>query len=538
MVRGFELGRRGVLSGSLAALALAARPAWGETALFGDSDIDALAQGFIKAFDTPGMSVSIIRPGRPDFARGYGVRTLGKPDAVDAHTLFGIASNSKAFTAAAIAILVDEGKVGWDEPVTRYIPEFRMADPVVTQMMTVRDLLVHRSGLALGAGDLMEFPHTTHSVEDILHGLQYLKLERGFRTGYAYDNILYIVAGILIARVSGQSWEDFVTARLFVPLGMTETVAALSRVRTENVAGRHARLGPPVRGMGPVRIIGADEQDKIDAAGGINTSAHDVLAWFHVQLANGVLPGGKRLWSVEQADAMWAPQTITGDTVGATPDKPIQSVLSAYALGWSIQAYRDHRLVSHSGGLLGQTTQHALLPELGCAVAVYTNVEDGYAGYGLRNAILDRLVGAPAFDWVAWTVKFRDDRQAEALKEAGGAPRKPAGGPSLPLAAYAGRYRDPWYGDIMVSVKGGTLAIDFTRTASFKSALEPWGADAFRTHFPPEAGEDAVVFFAVKDGAVTGVTMKALSPLADFSFDYQHLAFVPVLQDRPGGGGR
>lgn len=526
---GFAANRRSFLIGGLGGLALASRPAWGLSPALVEDQIGALVERFMAAFDTPGIAVAIMRRGQSDFAAGYGVRTLGKRDPVDQHTLFGIASNSKAFTAAALAILVDEGKVGWDDPVTRYIPEFRMSDPIVTQLMTVRDLLVHRSGLALGAGDLMQFPHTDFTAADMLHGLRYLKLERGFRSGYAYDNILYIVAGILIQRVSGQSWVDFVTARLLRPLGMSETVATIGRIRTDNVAGRHARLGPPVRGMGPMRVVAPDEDEKIAAAGGINTSAHDIPAWFRVQLDQGLLPSGQRLWSVEQAKQMWTPQTITESGPGPSADKPDAAVLQAYALGWFVQNYRGQRLVSHDGGLTGQVTRHALLPELGCGIAVYTNVEDGWPSVGLRNAILDRLIGAPHFDWLAAMQRRRDAFQREALAETGGgAPKKPAGGPSLPLAAYTGRYRDPWYGDVVVGLKDGGLTIDFTHTAVFKSKLEPWGPDSFRTHFAPDAGEDAVVMFKVEGGKVTGVTMKPLSPLADFSFDFQHLNFVPV----------
>ena len=526
---GFASDRRGFMVGGLSGLALAARPAWGLSPALIEDEVSALVERFRAAFDTPGISVAIVRPDQPDFAQGYGVRTLGQPAKVDAHTLFGIASNSKAFTAAAIAMLVDAGKLGWDDPVTRYIPEFKMSDPAVTQMMTVRDLLVHRSGLALGAGDLMQFPHTDFTAADLLHGLQYLKLARGFRSGYAYDNILYIVAGILIQRVSGQSWVDFVTARLLQPLGMTESVATIGRIRTDDVAGRHARLGPPVRGMGPMRVVGPDEDEKIAAAGGINTSAHDIPAWFRVQMNHGLLPNGRRLWSAAQADEMWTPQTITESGPGPSADKPDASVMQGYALGWFIQDYRGQRLVAHDGGLIGQVTRQAMLPELGCAVAVYTNVEEGAPSLGIRNAILDRLVGAPAFDWLGAMQKRRDRNQAEALKEmGGGAPTKATGGPSLPLPAYAGRYRDPWYGDIVVALKDGGLTIDFTHTAVFKSKLEPWGPDTFRTRFPPDAGEDAVVVFRVANGKVAEVTMKPLSPLADFSFDFQHLDFVPV----------
>jgi CubicO group peptidase (beta-lactamase class C family) len=520
--------RRAVLAGGIGGLCLGAFPSLARARTDDGAAIDALAQEFLTRFEVPGLAVAVIRPGQPDHVRGYGVRTLGRSDPVDTHTLFGIASNSKAFTAAALAILVDEGKLGWDEPVVRYLPDFEMFDPAVTRMMTVRDLLVHRSGLGLGEGDLMEFPATTHSVQDIVHGLRYLKPERGFRAGYAYDNVLYIVAGTLIAKLGGQSWEDFVTARLLRPLGMTESVAGFGHLAGRNVAGRHARLGPPLRGMGPMRVVRPDEQDKIDAAGGINASVHDIVSWFRAQLAHGRLPGGGRLWSERQADEMWTPQTITSSSGGPTPDMPTQPVIAGYALGWFVQDYRGHRLVSHSGGLTGQVTQHALLPELGGAIAVYTNEETGVASLGLRNALLDRLIGAPPFDWAAAMSRRRDEQRSEALKTLGGGLKPPPGGPTLPLDRYAGRYRDPWYGDVVVARRGAGLAIDFTRTPVFKGALEPWGTDAFRTRFPEGVGEDAVVSFAVAGGIVTGVTMKALSPLADFSFDFQHLAFQPV----------
>jgi CubicO group peptidase (beta-lactamase class C family) len=526
---GLTTSRRGFIGYGVGGAALAAWPAWAQSADLDEAAIDAIVQPFLAKFEVPGIAVAIVRPGKPDFAKGYGVRTLGQPGAVDAHTLFGIASNSKAFTAASLAILVDEGKIGWDEPVVRYLPEFKMYDAAVTQMMTVRDLLVHRSGLALGAGDLMQFPETTHSLADILHGLQYLKPARGFRAGYAYDNILYLVAGMLITKISGRSWEDFVTTRLLRPLGMDESVPARSLIRTANVAGRHARLGPPLRGMGPVRVVQPDEQDKIDAAGGINASAHDINRWLHVQMEQGKLPDGKRLWSEAQAKEMWTPQTITSSSAGPTADQPQRPVLQAYALGWFVQGYRGHRLMSHSGGLQGQVTQQAMLPELGCAVAVYTNTEAGSASLGLRNALLDRLIGTPPFDWVAFTQARVAASEKEAMEMTGGSAPKPApGGLSLPLDAYVGRYRDPWYGDIVVARKGQGLTIDFTRTLAFKSVLEPWGPEAFRTRFAEGVGEDAVVMFAVANGKVTGVTMKPLSPLADFSFDFQHLGFVPV----------
>jgi CubicO group peptidase (beta-lactamase class C family) len=527
---GFQIDRRRALALGLGGTALAAIPSWAWAAA-GDLDeagVDAIVKPFMAAFETPGIGVAIVRPGAQPFLKGYGVRTMGKPAAVDTHTRFGIASNSKSFTGAALALLVEEGKIGWEDPVVKHIPEFRMHDPAVTAMMTVRDLLVHRSGLPLGAGDLMYFPTSSHVAADVLKALPHLKPTRGFRAGYDYDNILYLVAGLLIERVSGMNWGAFVSARLLRPLGMDDAVTTRGDLKTDNVVGRHARLGPPVRGIGKMEVIQPDESPMIDAAGGINASVSDIAKWLQVQLAGGKLPDGKPLWSPAQAKEMWTPQTIVGSSDGPTETNPTRAVTSSYALGWFVQDYRGIRLVSHSGGLSGQVTQTAMIPSKGLGVAVFSNTEDAVSG-GIRNALLDALIGAPAFDWVGSYVARTKKGQEDALAEvSGGIDKAPPGAPSLPLKAYAGRYRDPWYGDVVVSEKGGKLSIDFTPTPVFKSVLEPWGPDAFRTRFAKEAGEDAVVSFAVKDGKVTGVTMKALSPLADFSYDYHHLEFVPV----------
>lgn len=524
---GFSIDRRRALMLGVAGVGVAVLPGW---AMAQDADawLDTLVQSFITRFETPGLAVAIVRKGQPPLARGYGVRTLGQPARVDEHTRFGIASNSKAFTGAALAMLVDEGKLGWDDPVVKHLPELRMNDPAVTNMLTVRDLLVHRSGLPLGAGDLLYFPASSRTAADAVKALAFLKPDKGFRTGYAYDNILYIVAGAVIEKASGLSWRDFVTQRMLVPLGMTDAVASRDLLKTDNVAGRHGRMGPPLRGMGPMTVVQPDEAAVIDPGAGINCSATDITKWLAVQLASGVLPDGKRLWSEAQAKAMWKPETIMSGSDGAAPDNPIRPVTSTYALGWVVADYRGERMVSHSGGLSGQVTQTAMLPARGIGVAVFSNTEDGVSSM-IRNAILDKLTGAPPFDWAAAFAARQKKSRDDALKELGGNfDKAPPGKPSLPLTAYVGRYRDPWYGDIVVAAKGAALAVDFVPTPQFKSVLEPWGPDAFRTRFPKDAGEDAVITFAVKDGRVTGVTMKALSPLADFSYDFHHLAFTPV----------
>ena len=523
------LSRRAALGWGAGALALAARPAWAIADAAAAAPVDAIVRRFMEAFEIPGLGVAIVRPGEPDLLRPYGVRRLGRPEPVDVDTLFSIASNSKAFTAAALAMLVEEGKLGWDEPVVKYMPDFALADPAATQMMTVRDLLCHRSGLALGAGDLMQFPKSDRTAEELLKALPYLKLARGFRSGYAYDNILYVVAGILVERMSGMPWTAFIARRIFAPLGMPNAVANLPLVRTANIAGRHARLGPPLRGFGPMSLIEPDEGPAVAAAGGIQASLRDAVPWLKTQLGKGQAPGLPRLWSEKQADEMWTPQVITGATTGPLPENPMRPVLQGYALGWFVRDYRGRRLIWHSGGLSGQITQTALLPEQGIGLVVWSNVEDSAAISYLRYALLDHLVGAPPLDWVATTraAKTKNEAEARALVTSGDV-RAPAGGPSLPLAAYAGRYRDPWYGDVLVREAGGRLSIDFTRTPVFKGPLEPWGPDTFRTRWPRGAGEDAIVAFTVANGRATGIRMKALSPLADFSYDFHDLALTRV----------
>ncbi|WP_315761806.1 serine hydrolase [Sphingomonas sp. Y38-1Y] len=529
-----RIDRRGALGLAAMGAAGLALPGAGRaqaaTSRFDPAYVDGVVATFMRRFEIPGVGIAVIRPGAEPWLKGYGVRTVGQPGAIDAHTRFAIASNSKSFTAAALALLVEEKKLGWDDPVRKHIPEFRMKDPLATENLTVRELLVHNSGLALGAGDLMQFPASDRPASDILKGLPYFPFARGFRTGYAYDNALYVVAGLLIERVSGQSWDRFVEARLLKPLGMADAVPALRFLKDANVAGRHARLGPPVRGQGKLARVAPDEGPMTDAAGGINASVTDIAKWLRVQLAKGALPGGGRLWSEASAAEMWKPVTIVGSSDGPSADWPSRGVTSTYALGWFVQDYRGERLVHHSGGLSGQITQTAMLPRLGYAVAVFTNTEDGPSA-ALRNAILDHLMGVGPFDWAGAFEKRRDamDKEAfAAVAAAGGIDKAPAGAPSLPLSAYAGRYRDPWYGDVAVAERGKGLHIDFVPTPVFTSALEPWGTDAFRTRFKPGAGEDAVVTFTVEGGRATGAKMKALSPLADFSYDFHDLDFTKV----------
>ena len=498
--------------------------------------IDLFAQQVMAAFpDEPGLGICVVENGEITLAKGYGVKRLGGTDKVIDSTLFGVASNTKAFTAAALAMLVEEKRVEWDAPVTRYLPNFEMSDPIVTKLMTVRDLLCHRSGLTLGAGDLMIWPNPSHSRADIVAGLKYLPIGGGFRAGYAYDNVLYVAAGEVIAAVTGKPWEVFIQTRILDPLGMTDSVPLPSMIGNRSRAEPHARMGPPVRGLGPQTVLPFDGSfDSAGAAGGLNTSPRDIGKWLQVQLGLGTTPGGKQLWTEASSREMWKPHTITAWSDGPTAENPVSPTIQAYGLGWFVQDHRGERLLWHTGGLAGFISYTGLLPGRKSGIMVMTNAEEAPLFRSLRYGGPDRLQGRDDFDWIASSKRVKAKSDAQLIKDAAAAVTPKGGGvkPTLPLAAYVGTYRDPWYGTITVSLagKGKTagLKIAFDKTPALRGALKTFDGDTFITYFDDRTQEDAFVRFALKDGQVAGATLTAVSPLADFSYDYQDLKLTKV----------
>ncbi|MBU4433749.1 MAG: serine hydrolase [Alphaproteobacteria bacterium] len=498
--------------------------------------VDQYAQEVMAAFpDEPGLGVAVVENGEITLAKGYGVKRLGAPARCDQNTIFGIASNTKAMTAAALGMLVEEGKVEWDAPVTRYLPQFAMSDPVITKLMTVRDLLVHRSGLTLGAGDLMIWPAPTHSRAEIVAGLKYLPIGSQFRGGYAYDNVLYVAAGEVIAAVTGQPWEVFIQSRILSPLGMTDTVPMPSMVDHSRRAEPHCRMGPPVRGLGPQTVLPFDGSfDSAAAAGGVNTTPADIGKWMRVQLALGALPDGQRLWSEATARELWKPQTITNSSEGPTAENPVRPSIQAYALGWFVQDHRGERLLSHTGGLAGFISYTGLLPGRRSGIMVMTNAEENPVLRSLRYGGPDRLQGRSDFDWIASSKRVQAESDAKTIKEAAEAVTPKGGGakPSLPIEAYLGVYRDPWYGTVTIGKAKGRaakgLTVSFDKTPALRGQLKPFDGDTFQTVFDDRTQEDAFITFDVVGGAVTSALVKAVSPLADFSFDYQDLRLTRV----------
>ena len=485
-------------------------------------DLDAYVARVLTTFDVPGISVAVVKDGKVVVAKGYGVRKLGATEPVDARTLFGIASNTKVMTATALGLLVEEGKVEWDAPVIRYLPWFQMSDPYVTRELTVRDLLVHRSGLSLGAGDLLWWPPSTYDRKEIARRLRHLPLATSFRSAYAYDNVLYLIAGEVIEAVSGQSWEDFVSARILRKVGMAgSNVKHSDALMGGNIAATHARVD------GKVRVIKPFDSDNTNPAGGVNSNADDMAKWMISLLARGRLDDGSRLFG----DDTYRQLTTLVTPIPFRDPPPefsaLRSNFRGYALGLGVSDFRGRKVLSHTGGLPGYVSKVFMLPELNFGVTVLTNQESGEAFDAIVYHVADHYLGASGTDWLALFKKAGERQQAsfdDAERKAAQA-RDAASKPSLPLSKYAGTYQDAWYGDIAIEQKGSGLEMRFTRTPSLVGEMEHWQHDTFIVRWRDrELRADAFVTFALNpDGTIDQAKMQAVSPATDFSFDFQDL---------------
>lgn len=476
--------------------------------------LDAYVARVLTTFNTPGAAIGIVRDGRVVLARGYGVRRLGSPEPVDERTIFQIASNTKAFTAATLALLVDENRLGWQDRVVDRMPWFQMSDPYVTREMTVEDLLVHRSGLPLGGGDLLWF-HSDYSRREIVRRLRHVPLATSFRSAYAYDNVLYIAAGELVAEVAAVPWDQFLRERILMPLGMAGTgTTDAERTAALNRAAPHAMVD------GRLQIINVDSVDNIGAAGAMHSNVLDMLRWLRVQLDSGRLDSTRRLWSAARTADMWRGRTILSPPAGAT--------MAEYALGFNIYDYHGTKVVTHTGGLAGMISRILLLPSLRTGVVILTNAESP-AMNAITFHLRDHYAGAPATDYVARLSApgaVFDERAFEARLDS---QRVRDTRPSLPMAEYAGRYTDAWYGDVGVAEEAGRLVVRFSRSPTYTGDLTHWHHDTFRVRWRVRSIPDAWLTFALgPDGRVESARMRAVSPAADFSYNWHDLRLIPV----------
>lgn len=536
-----RLSRRSALFVSGGAAALAARPSWALEAAANDDAslaeaVDAYVAKAMEAWpDQPALGVAVVRDGKTILARGYGVKRQGQAARADEHTQFAIASNTKNVTAAALAILVDEGKVKWDEPVKTYLPDFRLVDPYITDHVTVRDTLSHRAGFGLGAGDLLFWPNSDRTRAEVLAQAAFVPIENGFRAEYDYCNLMFVVAGAVIEAASGQSWEAFVQSRILDRVGMAETVPLARLADPAKSALPHGRIGPPLRYQGEMQPIGESivevwNWDSAAAAGGLCATPTDWAKWIAVRLNEGLLPDGSRLFSEETAREMWKPNIIVGSSAGPTAELPNRAIASTYAMGFQVQDYRGERLISHGGGSPGGISATVLIPGRKTGFCVFSNAEESFLLRALRSGISDLCMGKVDVDWIADSKRREKEGIDKSLAAAAeiDARQRAGAAPSMPLEAYAGTWRDPWYGDIVISRRDGGLWLDFTHTPALKGPLEPYDGETFRTRFSDKREEDAFITFSIQAAKPATATMKGVSPDIDFSYDYQDLRLTRV----------
>lgn len=439
-------------------------------------EIDAYANTVMDTWHGPGMAIAIVKDDKVVFQKGYGVRELGKPDKVDENTLFAIASNTKAFTTASLAILVDEGKLNWNDKVIKYLPDFQMYDPWVTAQITIRDLVSHRSGLDTFSGDLLWYD-TTYPTDEIIRRIRYLKPVSDFRTRYGYQNLMFITAGRVVEKATGMKWADFVRTRILTPLGMSRTTTSVRDMK-DNFALPHNESGGTLRAL-PVGYL----DDAIGAVR-LNSSAADLSKWIRLQLGRGTFEG-KKIFSSDRSWEMWQPNItipVSDQSMKLTPSRHFRG----YGMGWFLEDFMGHKIVNHSGGLDGMLSYTVLIPEENEGFVVLTNNESP-SYVVMMNKIRDVLLDAPKTDYnqvAKDQVAANKAAQDEADKKSD-AERKLNTKPSLDLAGYAATYSSPMYGDVIVSEENGHLVMRLGPAPNFVADLEHWHYDTFRIHWRP-----------------------------------------------------
>ncbi len=490
-----------------------------------EAKLDELIKNTIKTFDVPGMSVGIVKDGQMVYSKGFGVRSLKNNLPMDSKTLVGIASNSKGFTATALAMLVDDGKLNWDDKVSKFIPEFQMYDPYVSTEVTVRDLITHRAGLGLGQGDLMFFPEGgTQTIKDIVHNVRYLKPNHSFRTKLEYNNIMFIIAGEVITRISGLSWADFIEQRILKPVGMTASFGSYNRAKaSSNIIDAHA----PVDGK--AIAVPHDWNETANAAGGIMSNVEDMATWANFLLNNFVNKEGKRLVSEKNAHELWSLQI----SEKVAPKNPYDSHFYGYGLGWFLTDIKGKLQVQHSGGLIGTVTLFTMIPELKLGIVALTNQQSGAAFTTVTNAIKDSYLGIQDRNWLkTYSERMtkneaRFNKQKKDVYDQVKVAEKTF---SLKPEQFVGTYNDLWFGDVDIQQEGKKYRLYCKTSPRLKADLLPYNNNTFVVKWD-DRSYDADAFFVVdfdENAKAKSATMKPISDVTDFSFDFGDLDLKKV----------
>ncbi|MEN8185976.1 MAG: serine hydrolase [Bacteroidota bacterium] len=487
------------------------------------NEVDRLVEDAMAKFNVVGVAVGIVKDGKIIHTKGYGVKSIDTNEKVNEHTNFAIASNSKAFTTTALALLVEEDKLSWQDKVKDHIPEFKMYNAYVTENFNIQDLLTHRSGLGLGVGDLMFFPDgADFTIKDVLSGFQYFKPQSAFRTKYDYDNLLYIVAGEVITRVSGMSWEEFVENRIMQPLNMDNTYGSLSRIKDKsNLATPHSTE------TGKIRTISPFEEMVNGAAGGIISNVDDICNWMLVHLNNGKYGANleKELFSETSQSEMWKIHT----TLPVNNDPRYNSHFLGYGLAWSLTDIKGNMSVSHTGGLPGMLSRTVMIPDLNLGVIVLTNTANGGSGVykAVSKTIVDSYLGLDDFGWTDhYYEQFKEkESNADLVTTQVWETVKTANNQHLNYNNYIGVYEDKWFGKIEVFMNGNKLWFKSYRSPKLNGPMSFYKANTFAIKWEyQDMNADAFAMFSLdEEGKAQSIKMKGISPNIDFSFDFQDL---------------
>ena len=489
------------------------------------TQVDSLVQDAMQKLNVAGVAVAIVKDGKVIHEKGYGIKSITTKSPVDEFTNFQIASNSKAFTTAALAILIDDGKISWKDKVKTHIPEFKMYNDYVTENFMIEDLLCHRSGLGLGAGDLMFFPDgTDFTIKDVLNSFQYFKQTSPFRTQFDYDNQLYFVAGEVIARVSGMKWEKFVTTRIMEPLQMKNSFTAVKEIKDlSNVAMPHSTLTPD----GKMKTFPLFEEAISGAAGGILSNVDDMSKWVLTQLNKGKY--GNKLEKILFAEArqreMWQIHTV----LPTSPATRYNTHFSGYGLGWDLRDIKGNLDVSHTGGLPGMLSKVNLIPDLNLGIVILTNTENGGGALfsAVNSAIVDSYLGLPKMDW---TTMFAGriasmEKNADSITTRVWLTVAAAKNAKIDKQNFIGIYEDNWFGKMEVFMKGDQLWMKSYRSPKLNGPMHFYKANTFAVKWEyQDMPCDAFANFSLdEEGKAQSIKMKGISPNIDFSFDFQDL---------------
>jgi CubicO group peptidase (beta-lactamase class C family) len=450
------------------------------------AELDAYVASAMRDWHIPGLAIAVVAADSVVFAKGYGVRELGVPGAVDAGTRFAIGSTTKAMTVVALGMLVDEGKVRWDAPVITYLPHFRVADPYVTRELTVRDLLTHRGGL--GNADQL-WASVDYPADEIIRRVATIEPAYSLRSRFIYQNIMYSVAGDVIAATSGMPWAVFLRTRIFEPLGMKASEAMLADLEGQpNVATPHIEIGDSIRPVANRSV------DAVGPAGSVWSSVGDMANWTRFMLDSARIDGTRLLSAATWSEIM-SPQVVAPTQMYTTMSL-VRPHFFTYGLGWFLHDYAGEAVAMHTGSIDGMSALIGMIPDRRVGVYVFANLDHAELRHALMYRVFDLYRGGQPRDWSAELLGLYGDIHDRSVAAQHEREQRRAADtrPSLPLERYAGTYRHPTYGEAVVSVRGGGLHFAFG--SGRIGPLTHWHYDTFQAQWEDVRTAPSLVVFA------------------------------------------